>query len=48
LNILLKFAKIREEKRKGVINFLQIILKLFEFCRVFEWKERVWERLGKI
>jgi len=27
-------------------NLFEFILNLSEFCRVFEWKERVWERLG--
>jgi len=29
-------------------NLFEFILNLFEFCRVFKWKERVWECLGKI
>ena len=28
-------------------NLFEFLLNLFEFCRVFEWKERVWECLGE-
>jgi len=43
LNIMLKFAKIREKKKKWIINFFT---NSPYFICIFEWKERVWERLG--